>query len=114
MKNSRAHKLGSRAGKVAVGALAARVYKELRKIPKGKIVTYKELAKRVGKPAAIRRVATIVGQNQNPIVIPCHRVIRSDGLVGEYTYKGKRNVAKKIALLKSEGVHIKNGKVLEE
>ncbi len=80
---------GIGAGKIAVDALAERVYKELQKIPKGKVITYKELAKRVGKPTAIRRVATLVGQNPNLTIVPCHRVIRSDGSIGEYTYKGK-------------------------
>lgn len=92
--------------------LSARVYSELKKVPKGQVITYKELARKVGKPNAIRRVATIVGQNAMPIIIPCHRVIRSDGQVGEYTYKGKRNQAKKIALLKSEGIKFSGTKVL--
>ena len=87
------------------------VYGEISKIPKGTVLTYKELAKRCGKPKAIRAVATIVGKNKNPIVIPCHRVVRSDFKVGEYTFNGKRNQKKKISLLKSEGVLVKNGKV---
>jgi O6-methylguanine-DNA--protein-cysteine methyltransferase len=53
-----------------------------------------------------------VGQNQNPIIIPRHRVIKSDYSIGEYTYKGKRNQKKKIELLTSEGVLIKNKKVI--
>lgn len=93
--------------------LAELVYKEIGKIKKGTVATYKELARLVGQPKAVRRVATIVGQNMSPIVIPCHRVIRSDGYVGEYTYKSKRNQAKKIELLKSEGVKIKGLKVLK-
>ncbi len=92
--------------------LSELVYTELTKINKGTVITYKELAKRVGVPKAIRRVATIVGQNQNPITIPCHRVVRSDMTIGEYTYKGKRNQQKKIKLLKSEGVHIENKRVI--
>ena len=91
--------------------LAEKVYKELSRIPKGTVITYKELAKRVGSPRAIRRVATIVGKNPNPITIPCHRVIRSDYSIGEYTYKGKRDRNKKIELLTQEGVLIRNKKV---
>jgi perosamine synthetase len=65
----------------------------------GMVVTNnKELALKVGSPKAIRAVATIVGQNPNPILVPCHRVIRSDGKVGEYTYKGKSNQRMKIKL----------------
>lgn len=111
MKKAVKQKAGSRANKIAAGSLARRVYAELKRIRKGQVIKYKELAKRAGKPAAIRRVATIVGQNPNPIIVPCHRVIRSDGNVGEYTYEGKRNLAKKISLLRGEGVLIRNGKI---
>jgi methylated-DNA-[protein]-cysteine S-methyltransferase len=88
------------------------VYAAMAKIPKGQVLTYKELAEKIGKPKAIRAVATIVGKNPNPIVVPCHRIIRSDRSVGEYTYKGKRNQEMKIKLLREEGVKIINGKVL--
>lgn len=94
--------------------LQTSVYKALRQIPKGKVVTYKKLAQMIGKAKAVRAVATTVGQNHEPVSTPCHRVIRSDGGVGEYTYKGKRNQAKKIALLKSEGITIKNGKIADK
>lgn len=92
--------------------LKEKIYEELSNIKKGTVITYKELALKVGSPKAIRVVATIVGQNPNPIVVPCHRVIRSDGKVGEYTYKGKRNQKMKIKLLMEEGVVIKNSKVI--
>lgn len=92
--------------------LKEKVYKELSNIKKGSVITYKELAAKVGSPKAIRAVATIVGQNPNPIVVPCHRVIRSDHKVGEYTYKGKRNQKMKIKLLTAEGIVIKGEKVV--
>ncbi len=92
--------------------LKTKVYEELSKIKKGEVLTYKELAKKVGSPKAIRAIATIVGQNPNPIIVPCHRVIRSDMKVGEYTYKGKRNQKMKIKLLKEEGVKIVGEKVV--
>lgn len=92
--------------------LKEKVYEELSKIKKGKVLTYKELALKVGSPKAIRAVATIVGKNPNPIVVPCHRVIRSDGKVGEYTYKGKRNQKMKIKLLMEEGVKVVGEKVM--
>lgn len=88
------------------------VYAAIAKIPKGEVLTYKELAVKVGSPKAIRAIATIVGKNPNPIVVPCHRIIRSDRMVGEYTYKEKRNQGLKIKLLGKEGVKIVNGKVL--
>ncbi len=98
--------------KKSVPTLADMVYEELSKIPKGTVLTYKELAKKVGHPKSIRRIATIVGKNTNPIVVPCHRVVRSDYSVGEYTFEGKRNQKKKIELLTAEGVLIKNKKVI--
>ena len=96
-----------------LSAFALKVYKEIKKVAKCKIMTYKELAQKCGKPNAIRAVATIVGNNKNPIIIPCHRIIRSDNTVGEYTYKGKRNQAKKVSLLRSEGIIIRKNKVIK-
>jgi methylated-DNA-[protein]-cysteine S-methyltransferase len=78
------------------------VWRELVKIPKGKTVTYKELARRVGKPRAIRAVANAVGANKMLVTIPCHRVIHSDGTIGGYS--GRGGVKAKLALLKKEGV----------
>lgn len=87
--------------------LKEKVYKEISNIKRGEVLTYKELALKVGSPKAIRAIASIVGKNPDPIVVPCHRVIRSDMRVGEYTYKGKRNQKMKVKLLKEEGVKIK-------
>ena len=71
----------------------------VRKIPKGKVLTYKMVASKAGSPRAFRAVGSILKQNYNP-KIPCHRVIRSDGVAGEYN----RGRAEKIRKLKSEGV----------
>lgn len=87
--------------------LKEKVYKEISNIKRGEVLTYKELALKVGSPKAIRAIASIVGKNPDLIVVPCHRVIRSDMKVGEYTYKGKRNQKMKVKLLKEEGVKIK-------
>ena len=54
-----------------------KVWNYLRKIPKGKVKTYLEVAKAIGKPRAFRAVANAVGKNPYPPKIPCHRVIRS-------------------------------------
>lgn len=75
------------------------VYAVVSKIPKGKVLTYKEVAKRVGKPNASRAVGTILSKNFDP-KIPCHRVIRSDGLIGNYNRGGKPAKEK---ILKQEG-----------
>ena len=74
------------------------VYAVVRKIPKGKVLTYKEVARRVGKPKAFRAVGTVLSKNFDP-KIPCHRVIRSDGKIGNYNRGGR---ASKMRILKSE------------
>jgi len=73
------------------------VYTVVRKIPKGSVLTYKEVAKRAGSPLAFRAVGTILSKNFDP-AIPCHRVIRSDGAMGGYN----RGISEKIRKLKSE------------
>lgn len=74
-----------------------KVYKVVKKIPRGKVMTYKEVAKAINKPRAYRAVGNALNRNTNPSV-PCHRVIRSDGSVGGY----RKGVKKKIELLKHE------------
>ena len=74
----------------------------LKKIPKGTVKTYSEIAKAVGKPLAVRAVANAIAKNPYPIQIPCHRVIRSNGLLGGYS--GKGGVKKKKNLLRKEGI----------
>tara|TARA_B100000214_G_C23752210_1_gene528273 strand:- start:6 stop:281 length:276 start_codon:yes stop_codon:yes gene_type:complete len=80
------------------------VWKELSKIPKGEVRTYKQIAKSIGKPKSSRAVANACAKNPYPIVIPCHRVIRSDGTVGGYS--GQGGVKLKKELLKKEGVRL--------
>ncbi len=84
-----------------------RVWEIVRKVPKGKVTTYKEIAKALGNERACRAVALALKMNPKPIEIPCHRVVRSDGSIGGYSL----GVEKKIKLLKAEGVEVKNGKV---
>ena len=62
----------------------ARVWRKLQEIPYGKTISYGELARRVGNPKASRAVGSANGKNQIPIVIPCHRVIASDGTLGGF------------------------------
>jgi O-6-methylguanine DNA methyltransferase len=60
-----------------------RVWEELRTVPRGRVVTYAELARRAGKPRAARAVGQAMARNPCPVVVPCHRVVGSDGsLVG--------------------------------
>ena len=62
-----------------------KVWTEMRKIPYGETITYKELARRIGSPDACRAVANACGANPFPILIPCHRVVASGGKIGGYT-----------------------------
>lgn len=74
-----------------------RVYAVVRRIPRGEVLTYKEVARRAGSPRAYRAVGNILSKNQDP-KLPCHRVIRSDGSIGGYN----RGAGKKAALLDKE------------
>jgi len=82
-----------------------KVWNYLRTIPKGKVKTYTDVAKAIGKPLAVRAVANAIGKNPYPPKIPCHRVIKSDGTLGGYS--GKGGILKKRHLLRSEKVFIK-------
>jgi len=79
-----------------------KVWSYLKKIPRGKVKTYSEVAKAIGKPLAVRAVANAIGKNPLAPQIPCHRVIRSDGSLGGYS--GKGGIKTKRLLLKKEGV----------
>lgn len=76
-----------------------KVYAVVKKIPKGKVLTYGEVAKKIGSPRSARAVGTVLSKNFDP-QIPCHRVIRSDGKIGNYNRGGMKG---KIAILKREG-----------
>ena len=73
-----------------------KVWNAISKIPKGKVKTYKELARSIRKPKASRAVANACGKNPFPIKIPCHRVIRSDGRLGGYSGKGGIKTKRKL------------------
>ncbi len=80
-----------------------KVYAVVKKIPKGKVLTYQEVAKRAGSPRAYRAVGNILSKNTDKN-IPCHRVVRSDGTAGGYSgLRGKS----KIDILEKEGVRLR-------
>src|SRR5215469_3863464 len=83
------------------------VYDLLLKIPAGKVSTYGDLAKALGNPQASRQVGRILGKNPNPIKVPCHRVVMSDGKIGGYAQGSDR----KRQLLENEGVAFSDEKV---
>ena len=78
-----------------------KVWNYLRKIPKGKVKTYKEVAKVIKSPKSARAVVNACAKNPYAPKIPCHRVIRADGKLGGYSAKG--GLKTKIKLLKKEG-----------
>jgi len=75
------------------------VWKEMLRIPAGSTRSYADVARRIGKPKAFRAVANACGKNPIPVVVPCHRVVATNGLGG---YTG--GIDRKIFLLKAEGV----------
>ena len=81
------------------------VYELLQKIPPGNVSTYGDLARALGNPSASRLIGKILGENPNPINVPCHRVVMSNGRVGGYAY----GTAMKRQLLENEGVSFTNG-----
>ena len=89
--------------------LEQQVYKKLTQVPQGKITTYGELSKAVGLKNGQRVIGQIMKKNQYPAIIPCHRVVKSDGKIGGFFYGDKV----KTNMLKKEGVKIKNGKILD-
>jgi len=78
-----------------------KVWKYLMKIPKGKVKTYKQVAIGINRPKAARAVANACGKNPYAPLVPCHRVIRSDGTLGGFSSPGGTKTKKK--LLKKEG-----------
>ena len=77
------------------------------KIPKGKISTYKRIAEKVGRPRAHRAVATALKKNPLHPIVPCHRVVRSDGRFGGE----EKRVKTRRELVEKEGIPIENGRI---
>ncbi len=85
------------------------VYKKLLQVPKGKVTTYSELAKAVGLKNGQRTIGRIMNKNPFPVIVPCHRVILSNGKIGGYAWGEKI----KTNMLSKEGIEIKKGKILD-
>ncbi len=84
-------------------------YGLLKKIPKGRVSTYKEIALAL-RCKAYRAVGNAMKMNKNAPFVPCHRVVKSNGEIGGYMGT-KVNILKKIKLLKKEGVQVLNGEI---
>lgn len=83
-------------------------YRILKKVPKGRVTTYKAIAQALNSKA-YRAVGSAMNKNENAPKIPCHRVVPSNGEIGQYAF----GVKKKIELLKAEGIEIKNNKIVD-
>lgn len=83
-------------------------YALLKKVPKGRVTTYKELAQALGTKA-YRAVGNAMNKNPYSPQVPCHRVVNSDGKIGGFAHGTKR----KIAILKKEGIVVENGKIVD-
>jgi AraC family transcriptional regulator of adaptative response/methylated-DNA-[protein]-cysteine methyltransferase len=79
-------------------AFQKRVWAELRRIPRGRTRSYRDIAERIGQPSAVRAVAQACASNPVAVLIPCHRVVRSTGALGGYRWGAER----KQALLNAE------------
>jgi AraC family transcriptional regulator of adaptative response/methylated-DNA-[protein]-cysteine methyltransferase len=78
---------------VQATAFKRQVWEELRAIPPGATASYGEIARRIGRPAAVRAVANACATNPVALVVPCHRVVRSDGALGGYRWGAERKAA---------------------
>jgi methylated-DNA-[protein]-cysteine S-methyltransferase len=85
-------------------SLSSRCYSLLSAVPPGKVTTYKLLAEALGTKA-YRAIGRIMNKNPHAPVVPCHRVVNSNGKLGGYAF----GLEKKIALLNAEGVRTKDG-----
>ena len=85
-----------------------RVYKKLLQVPTGYVITYQELANAVGLQNRQRMIGRIMKNNPFPVIVPCHRVVKSDGNVGGYAFgeKIKKN------MLQNEGIEIHGNKII--
>lgn len=77
------------------------VLQAARAVPRGQVATYAEIGRRIGRPRAARAVGQALGSNPVPIVVPCHRVLASDGSLGGYS--GRGGIRTKLRLLRLEG-----------
>lgn len=83
------------------------VYELLKKIPKGRVVTYGDIAKVLGIKSA-RVIGYYMKTNPTPVIVPCHRVVMGDGSIGGFSL----GIEKKIKLLNEEGISVVNNKIV--
>lgn len=86
-----------------------KIYRKLLQVPPGRITTYKELARSVGLDNGQRVIGQIMKKNPLPIIIPCHRVVKSDGDIGGYAF----GIHIKKNLLLNEGIKTNKNKIVD-
>jgi O-6-methylguanine DNA methyltransferase len=79
------------------------VWQKALEIPRGEVRPYGWIAAEIGRPKAVRAVGTALGHNPVPLIVPCHRVVRSDGTIGQYSLGGPGN---KRTILEAEGLDL--------
>ena len=84
-----------------------KIYKKLLQVPSGKITTYGELSRAIGLVNGQRVIGQIMKKNPFPVIIPCHRVVRSDGKIGGYGF----GMDVKKSMLVKEGIRLKKNKI---
>jgi O-6-methylguanine DNA methyltransferase len=85
------------------------VYAKTKLVPRGRVTTYGQIAKAIGKLGASRAVGNALNCNPYAPVVPCHRVVRTDGKIGGFA----RGAKAKAGLLVREGVEVRDGKVVD-
>lgn len=90
--------------------ISSKVYELCKKIPHGRISTYREIAHKLNSKA-YRAVGQVLKKNKNPDKVPCFKIIKTNGKIGGYCGSNPNNVKKKIKLLRKEGIIIKDGKI---
>ena len=86
---------------------SSKVRKIVKKIPKGKVMTYKDIANALGKPQAVRAVGNALNKNTDLVTVPCYRVVKSNGDVGGYVL----GIKEKVKLLEKEGIEFMGEKI---
>ena len=86
-----------------------KIYRKLLEVPSGYVTTYSELAKAIDLKNGQRAVGQIMKKNPFPVIVPCHRVVKSDGTIGGYAY----GTEIKKSMLSKEGLKINSNKVID-
>jgi len=89
--------------------LKKQIFSKIKQIPKGKVTTYKELAKAIKCPKAYRFIGNVIKTSPGMPFVPCHRVVKQDGTTGKYNQKKR----KKIKLLKNKGIKISKEQIID-